>query len=131
MAGAFAAGLVGNQADDLTATRGQLANPARTNAAKSAGARNQHSAQANASQPAPLKRLTNELARQIPERDVAEQEDAPHRARDLEGPDVALGLGRVVRLEVQRRDNAEDDGKDAADQHVEEVVDARAAAAEP
>ena len=38
---------------------------------------------------------------------------------------------RVVGLHVQRRDDAEDDREDAADEHGEEIVDARAAAAQP
>jgi hypothetical protein len=40
-------------------------------------------------------------------------------------------FSRVIRLVEQRRDDAEHDRENAADQHVEEVVDARAAAAQP
>ena len=43
---------------------------------------------------------------------------------------VLGGVGRKVRLHVQRGDDAEDDREDAADEDGEEVVDARAAAAQ-
>ena len=55
----------------------------------------------------------------------------PDELRDLERAAVLRGVGREVRLDVQRGDDAEDDGEDAADEDGEEVVDARAAAAQP
>ena len=124
----IAAGLVVDEADHLIAQLAMFENAIRDHAAEIAGAGDQDAAQPDARQPAPFERFANELARQIPERDVADEEDAPDDARHFVGADVALRLRRVVGLEIQRRDNAEHDGEDAADEHVEEVVDARAAA---
>ncbi len=85
----------------------------------------------DARHPAALQRFADELARQVAEHDVADEEDAPDEARDFEGADVALRFGRVVGLEVQRADRAQHDGENAADQDVEEIVDARAPAPQP
>ena len=124
----IAAGAIVDEADDLIAELAVLEDLVGDHAAEIAGAGDQDAAQADAGDPAPLERLADELARQVAERDVADEEDAPDAARDLVGADVAQRVGDVVGLEVQRRDDAEDDGEDAADEHVEEVVDARAAA---
>ena len=71
------------------------------------------------------------LRAEIAEHDDADEEDAPDELRDLVGAAALRVVGDVVGLEIQRADDADDDGEDAADQHVEEVVDARAAAAQP
>ena len=63
--------------------------------------------------------------------DVEDEEEAPDQLRDLEGAAVLQVVGDVVGLDVERGDDAEDDGEDAADEDGEEVVDARAAAAQP
>src|SRR5687768_13035433 len=126
----IAAGFVVDEADDLIAELAMLEDAIRHHAAEIAGAGDQNAAQPDARQPPALEGFADELARQVAERDVADQENAPHRARHFERADVALRLGGVIRLEVQRGDDAENDGEDAADEDVEEVVDARAAAAQ-
>ena len=60
--------------------------------------------------------------------DVEREEQPPDDLRHLVGAAVLQLVGDVVRLEVQRGDDAEDDGEDAADEHREKVVDARAPA---
>ena len=124
----IAAGLVVDEADQLIAKLAMFEDAVGHHAAEIAGAGDQDAAQPDARQPPPLQRFADELARQIAERDVADEEDAPDDARHFVGADITLRLRRVIRLEIQRGDNAEHDGENAADQHVEEVVDARAAA---
>ena len=63
--------------------------------------------------------------------DVEDEEDRPDDLRHLERAAILRRVAREVGLDVQRRDDAEDDREDAADEHGEEVVDARAAAAQP
>ena len=56
----------------------------------------------------------------------------PQTMRDTSNAPTSRCASRgVIRLVEQRRDDAEHDGEDAADEDVEEVVDARAAAAQP
>ena len=82
--------------------------------------------------PPPLERLAHELARGERERDVERRGTAPRRAARPRRRRASLQLVRdVVGLDVQRRDDAEHDGEDAADEDREEVVDARPAAAQP
>ena len=56
------------------------------------------------------------------------EEQRPHELRHLVGAGAARRVGGEVGLHVERGDHAEDDREDAADEHREEVVHARAAA---
>ncbi len=97
-------------------------------AAEVACAGNQDALQPEAGFPAPLEHLAHELARTERQRDVDHQEHRPDDARDLIRADGLL-LGRcVVRVDVQRADDAENHRDDGADEDEEEVVDARPAA---
>jgi hypothetical protein len=96
-----------------------------------AGAGDEDALEADALAPAPLERLANQLAGRVGERDVDDQEQAPHQLRHLEGAAVLEVVGDVVGLDVEGGDDAEDDGQDAADEDGEEVVDPRPAAAQP
>ena len=125
-----AAGAIVHEADDLIAKFAMLENLVGHHAAEIAGAGNQDAAQADAGDPAAFQRLADELARQVAEPDVADEEQPPDELRDLVNATVLQLVRDVVGLEVQRADHAEDDGEDAADEHVEEVVDARASASQ-
>ena len=97
-------------------------------AAELARAGDQNPLEADARAPAALEHLAHELARRERQRDVEDEEDAPDDLRHFEGAAILRGAGREVGLHVQRGDDAEDDGENAADEDGEEVVDARAAA---
>ncbi len=134
VADVVAGGAVVEEADDLEAELAVLEHLVGDQPAEIAGAGNQHALEADARAPAALERLAHELARGVGEDDVDGQEQQPDEPRDLVD---ALRLRferemrRVVDLVVQRADEAEDDRQDAADEHREEVVDARAAAPQP
>ena len=83
--------------------------------------------QAQAGAPPALERLAHQLAQRERERDVQDQEQAPHGLRHLVGAAV---VGRDVGLHVQRGDDAEHDREDGADEDGEEVVHARPSAAQ-
>ena len=120
----IAACLVVDESHDLVSELAMLEDAIRDDAAEIAGAGDQDLAQPDARQPAPLQRFADELARQVTERDVGDEEEAPDDPRHFERADLALRLAGVIRLVEQRRDDAQDDGEDAADEDVEEVVDA-------
>ena len=127
----IAARLVVDEAHDLVTELAMLEDAIRDDAAEIAGARDQDLSQPDARQPSPFQRFANELARQVAERDVGDEEEAPDDPGHFERADLALRLAGVIRLVEQRRDDAQHDGEDAADEDVEEVVDARTAAAQP
>ena len=99
--------------------------------AELAGAGDQDPLQADAGAPAALERLAHQLARRERQQHVEDEEERPDQLRDLVRAAILQLVGDVVRLEVQRGDDAEHDGEDAADEDGEEVVDARAAAPQP
>ena len=71
------------------------------------------------------------IPRREGEGDVEDQEDCPRELRHLVGALVLQRVGHVVGLKVQRADDAEDHGEDAADEDAEEIVDARPAPPQP
>ena len=79
----IAAGLVVDEADDLVAELAVLEDAIGDDAAEVARAGDQDAAQPDARQPAPFERFADELARQIAERDVDDEEDAPDELRDF------------------------------------------------
>ena len=64
----------------------------------------------------------------VGQRDVQDEEDRPDGLRHFETPPAASFGRREIGLHVQRGDDPEDDGRDAADEDGEEIVDARAPA---
>ena len=96
-----------------------------------ARAGDQNALQPDAGAPAALEHLAHQLARRERQADVQHQEDRPDRLRHLEGARRARRRAGEVDLRVDRGHDAEHHGQDAADEHGEEVVDARAAAAQP
>ena len=119
------AGAIVDEADDLVAHLAVAEDLVRDQAAQFARADDQDALEADARAPAALERLAHDLPRRVGEHDVQHQEQRPDDLGHLERAPV-LHVGRhVVRLEVERGDHAEDDGDDAADEHREEVVDAR------
>src|SRR5581483_5045777 len=120
-----------DEADDLIAELAVLEDLVGDEASELAGAGDQNLLEADAGAPPALEHLAHQLARRERQRDVDGEKDRPDRLRYLERAAVLRGPRREVRLHVQRRDDAEDDGEDAADENGEEVVDARAAAAQP
>ena len=119
-----------HEPDDLIAELAVLEDLVRDEAAQLAGSGDQNPLQPDAGAPAALEHLAHELARRVGGRGVQDEEDAPDHLRHLEGA-AGPEAGREVGLHVQRRDDAEDHREDAADEHGEEIVDARAAAAQP
>ena len=134
IADVIAGGAVVEEPDDLEPELAMLEHLVGDQPAEVAGAGNQHALQADAGPPSPLERLAHELARRVGEDDVDRRGTAPRpaaRPRRRPAPVLRATVRRVVGLVVERADEPEDDGQDAADEHGEEVVDPRAAAAEP
>ena len=120
-----------DEADDLIPELAMLQNLVGDQTPELAGARDENALEADAGAPASLQNFSDELARGIGERHVEDEEDRPDGLRDLERA-AALRLGaREIGLDVQRRDDAEHDGENAADEDGEEIVDARSAAPQP
>src|SRR4029077_17122351 len=117
--------------DDLIAELAVLEDLVRDEPAQLAGSRDENPLQPDPRAPAPLERFPYELARRVRQRDVQDQEEAPDDLRDLEDPFGLRRAAREIRLHVQRGDDAEDDGEDAADEDGEEVVHARSPAPQP
>ncbi len=92
-----------------------------------AGADDEHALEADAGAPAAAQQIAHELARAEGEQDVEREEHGQHHARDR----VLDERIRVVRLDEERADDGQQRREDAADQHGEEVVDARPAAPQP
>ena len=98
----IAARAIVDEADDLIAELAMLEHLVRDHAAKLAGAGNQDAPQPDAGGPAPLERFAHELARQVAERDVEQQEDAPDRLRHLIRADRAR-VRNDIGADIQRR----------------------------
>ena len=118
------------EADDLESQLAMLEDLVGDQLSEIAGAGNQHALQTDAGLPSPFERLAHELARRIGENDVDDQVERPDELRDLVHAEVLQRIGHVVGVVVQRAADAEDDGENAADEHGEEVVDARSPAAQ-
>ena len=123
-----AAGAIVDEAHHLIPQLAMLQDFLRDHAPQVAGARNQDALEADARFPAPLQHFAHQLARAERERHVEDQEQAPDHARDFIRAAVLQLRRHVVGLERQRRDDAQHHGHDAADEHGEEIVHARAAA---
>ncbi len=120
--------LVVDEADDLVAELAMFENLVGDEPSELAGSGDEDALQADARAPASLEHLAHELARRERQRDVQHEEDAPGSLRDFERAARSRRRGREIRLHVQRRDDAEHDREDAADEHGEEIVDARTSA---
>ncbi len=134
IADVVARGPVVEKADDLEAELAVLEQLVRDEPAQIARAGNQHALEPDAGTPPALECLTHELARGVGEDDVDGQEQQPDRAGDLVDAlrlRVEREMRRVVDLVVQRADEPEHDREDAAHEHGEEVIDARATPPEP
>ena len=131
VADVIAAGAIVDEADDLIAELAVLEDAVGDHAAEIAGAGDQDALQADAGAPAALEQLAHRFARGVGEHHVEREEQPPDDLRDLVGALRPCRVGGVVGADVQRREDAEDHRQDAADQHGEEVVHARAAAAQP
>ena len=126
----IAAGAIVDEADHLIAELAMLKNFFGDDAAEVAGAGDEDALEPDAGLPAPLEHFAHELARAERERHVEDEEQGPDHARHFVRAAI-LQLGRdVVGLEIQRADDAEHHRDDAADEDGEEVVHARAAAAQ-
>ena len=77
-------------------------------AAEVAGAGDQNPLESDAGLPAPLEDLAHELARAERQRDIDHEKQRPDDARHLIGADRLFLGRRVIGLEVQRADDAED-----------------------
>jgi hypothetical protein len=130
IADVIAAGAIVDEADHLVAELTVLQDAIRDHPSKFAGAGNQDSLQADAGFPAAFQHLAHGFARRVAEDDGEDQEDDPDPVRDFVGADRLRMARGVVGADVQRRELAEDDGDDAADQDGEEIVDAGAPAAQ-
>jgi hypothetical protein len=117
-----------DEADDVVAQLAVLENSVRDEAAELAGARDENPLQPDAGAPPALERLAHQLARCERQQHVEGEEERPDDLRHLVRAAILELVGNVVRLEVQRGDDPEHDGEDAADEDGEEVVDARAPA---
>src|SRR4051812_991653 len=126
----IAGGLVVDEADDQVAKLAMFEDLVGDKPAKLAGTGDEDALETDAGAPAAFEDLADELARRVGERNVQDQEDAPDRLRDLEHAAILRGARGEVGLHIQGRDDAEDHRQDAADEDREEIVDARAAAAQ-
>ncbi len=120
-----------DEADDLVAELAVLEDLVGDQPPELARAGDENALQADAGAPAALEHLAHQLARRERQDDVEDEEDRPDELRHLERAASRCGVAGEVGLHVQRRDDAEHDREDAADEDGEEVVDARAAAAQP
>ena len=81
----IAAGAIVDEADDLVAELAMLEDLVGDHPPEVARAGDENAPQPDAGGPAPLERLAHQLARQIAERDVEDQEDGPHPPRHFVG----------------------------------------------
>ncbi len=93
-----------------------------------AAADDEHAAQSEPRAPAPAQQLAHDLAGHEGEEHVEAEEDHPGRLRHRQIPELALRRIDPILADVQRADHAADAGENAADQHGEEIVDARPSA---
>jgi hypothetical protein len=126
----IAGGAIVDEADDLVAELAMFENLVGDQPPELARARDQDPLQSDAGLPPPLECKADGLARCEGEGDIQYEKDRPHRLRDFERAAIPHRVGHVVGLHVQRAEDAEDHRDHAADEHGEEIVDARAAAAQ-
>src|SRR5262245_15919538 len=127
----IARGLVIHEADDLIAQLAVLEDLVRDQASQFARSGDEDALQADARAPAPLEHFAHQFARRVGQRHVEHEENGPDRLRYLELSARPCRRTREIHGHVQRRDDAEQDGEDAADEHRKEIVDARPAAPQP
>ena len=113
-----------DEADDLIAEFPVLEHLVGNHSSQLAGARDENPAQSHTGHPSPLQRLAHEFSREIAECDVENEEDGPSPLGHLVSTHIPLGIGGVVGADVQSHHDAEYHGDDAADEHVEEIIDA-------
>ena len=124
----IAVGSIVHEADDLISELAVLQHAIGDHAAEVAHAGDQNAFQPDAGSPAPLEQFAHEFAQRVREHDGQDEEERPDDLRHLVRPARPRLGGGPVRLHVQRRDDSEDDSQNAADEHGEEVVHARAPA---
>ena len=127
----IAAGAIVDEADGLISKLTVLQDAVGHHAPKVAGARNKDTLQADAGAPPAFQQLPHRFARGVGKDDIEAKKQRPDELRHFVRAAGFRLFGRVVRLHVQGGDHAQDDGQDAADEDGKEIVDARAAAAEP
>ena len=119
----IAAGTIVDEANHLVAELSVLKDFLGHDPAQIAGARNQNALQPEPGFPAAFEQFAHELARAERQRDVDDQEHRPDDARHLVGADRLFFRRCVVRVHVERGDDAENDRHDSADEDQKEVVD--------
>ncbi len=123
--------LVVHEADDLVAELTMLEDLVRHQTSELARPGDQDSLEPDPCAPPPFEDVPYQLARRERQRDVQDEEDRPDGLRHLQLATHSDRGRREICLHVQRGDDAEDDGENAADEDGKEIVDARAAAAQP
>src|SRR5439155_5770648 len=113
-----------DEADNLIAKLAVLENLVGHQAPQLARSGDENPLEADAGAPSPFEDLAHQLARRVSERHVQSEEDAPDQLRHFEDTLFLRRIRREVGLDVQRGDDAEHDGEDAADEDREEIVDA-------
>jgi hypothetical protein len=115
-----------HEPDNLIPELPMLENLVRDEPAQLARSGDENLLEPDAGAPAAFQHLAHQLARGVGERHVEDQKHRPGQLRDLE-----RRIRRDIGLHIQRRDDTEDDCQDAAHEHREEIVHARAAAPQP
>src|SRR5688572_19089978 len=131
VADVVAAGPIVEKTDHLVAELAVLEDPIGDHPAQIAGAGDEDALEADAGAPAPFEQLTHALPGRVGEQHVQDEEKAPDQLRHLVRAACLCLFRGVVRLHVQGRHHAQHHRQDAADQHGEEIVDARAPPAQP
>ncbi len=120
-----------HEADHLEAELPVLQDLVGNHASEVPGAGNQHALQADAGLPAALECLADDLAREIGQRHVDEDEQAPHALRDFVRAGILRCIREVVGAVIERAADPEHDRQHGADKHREEVVHPGSSAAQP
>ncbi len=126
----IAAGPVVDETDDLIPELAVLKNLFRNHASQISRAGNQDPLQADPGLPSPLENFADEFARAERQHDVDHEEQRPDDARDLIRANRLFLRRSVIRVDIQRGHDAENDRDDGADENQEEVVDPGPAAAQ-
>jgi hypothetical protein len=131
IADVIAAGAIVDEADHLVTELAVLEHPVGDHPSQVAGAGDENALETDTGAPPTLQQLAHHLARHVGEDDRQGEKERPDDLRHFVGARRPIFRRAVIGLHVQRRPDAEHHCQDAADQHGEEVVDARAAAAQP